>query len=146
MKQDKFDGVKDPHEKKKIVLVTGTYDGLHPGHINFFTQAKQLADILVVIVARDKTVKEIKGKLPQRDEQARFSYVKKLAIVDQVIMGSLDDPYQTVVDLKPDVVALGYDQTVFTDKLTQELDKRGCQAQIVRLQPYFPDKYKSSKI
>lgn len=148
MKQDKIDGVEDLYEKKKVktVLVTGTFDGLHPGHLNFFEQAKELGKYLMVIVARDETVKRIKSKLPQNNEQLRLKRVQALDIVDQAILGSLDDPYQAVTDLKPDIVALGYDQHTFTEKLNQELEERGCQARIVRLKPYYPEKYKSSKI
>lgn len=134
------------NKKKNIVLVTGTFDGLHPGHINFFQQAQKLGKQLVVVVARDQTVEKVKSRIPIQPESERLKAVEQLGLVDQAVLGNLEDPYQVVVEWQPDIVALGYDQTTFTDKLGQELKQRGCQPLIVRLQPYHPDKYKSSKI
>ena len=49
-------------------MAFGTFDLLHPGHINFLNQAKKHGQ-LIIVIARDKTVKEVKGKLPQHKEK-----------------------------------------------------------------------------
>lgn len=109
----------------KKVLVTGAFDGLHQGHIDFFKQAKALGDHLTVIVARDKTIKNVKEREPNNVEQQRLNSVNVIDIVDEALLGHFTDPYQSVVDCNPDILALGYDQNIFTEKIEQELQKRG---------------------
>jgi FAD synthetase len=123
------------------VVCAGTFDHFHPGHIDFLRQAKQLGDELTVIVARDETVKRIKGFLPTHDEQRRKRNVEKSCIPELVILGNLDtDLFQILQELKPDVVALGYDQRVSEE----EIAKRFPSCVIVRLAPFEPHQYKSS--
>lgn len=129
----------------KIVLVAGTFDGIHPGHLDFFRQARELGDRLVVIVGRDSTVQNVKGHHPVHSEEERLATVRALDIVDEAMLGSMDDPFQTVARIDPDVFALGYDQKAFVDRLDEELRERGCNTQIVRLKAYLPEKHKSSK-
>lgn len=126
------------------VLVFGTYDVLHPGHRSFFTQARALGDELVVVVARDQTVLQVKGKRPQHNENDRLKTVRACLEVHQAYLGKLGDKYEIIQELAPQVIALGYDQAHFADSLPQELKKRGLTIEIVRLQPYMPDRYKSS--
>jgi len=128
----------------KKVLAFGTFDILHPGHKSYLKQAKALGDFLVVAIARDKNIQKTKGALPQNSERQRLKRIKELKIVDRALLGFLDDPYQIIERVKPDVIALGYDQTTYTDILVQELKSRKINCQIVRLKPYHPEKYKSS--
>lgn len=129
------------------VLVFGTFDIIHPGHMNFLKQAKKHADKLVVVVARDLTVKDLKGRFPENNEERRLKNIKKLPYVDEAILGSLgNDRYKIIGEIKPDVIALGYDQYFFTEDLKKELKKRGILADIVRLKPYKEEIYKSSKL
>jgi FAD synthetase len=128
----------------KTVLVAGTFDILHPGHVNLFEQAKQYGERLVVIVARDKTVEQVKGKKPLHPEKVRLAQVSSQELVDQVVLGQLGNPVQTVAKLSPDVVALGYDQKAFTQDLKKQLTSYGCHTKVVRLKPFKPEKYKSS--
>jgi len=124
-------------------MVFGTFDILHPGHIHMLKEAKEYGDYLVAVVARDATICTIKGKAPQNNESIRLQNLKELGLADKVRLGCLDDHYQAVREEKPDVVALGYDQREFVDNLANSLPTS---SQIVRLSPYFPDKYKSSKM
>ncbi len=55
----------------KRVVCAGTFDHLHPGHLDFLRQAKALGDELVVIAARDETVSRIKGFTPTYNEEIR---------------------------------------------------------------------------
>lgn len=125
-------------------MVFGTFDLLHPGHINFFEQAKSYGDTLVVVVARDSTVSKVKKHIPHDNENTRLLNIEKLKIADKVVLGSTgDDKYEIVRDEKPDVVALGYDQQHFIEDLENALEDH---VKIVRLSPYRPDLYKTSKL
>lgn len=128
----------------KKVLVFGTFDGLHPGHVDFLKQAKKLGGILTVVVARDATVNEVKGRLPKRGELPRLKAVKDCTPVDEAMLGNIGDPYEVIRKLKPDIIALGYDQTSFTANLESELKKAAIPAKMARLKPHKPETYHSS--
>ncbi len=123
-------------------MVFGTFDIIHPGHAYLLTEAKKLGDYLVVIIARDQTVKEVKGRGPQNDENSRLKNISDLNIADKVILGNISDKYQVIKEEKPDIIALGYDQRAFVDKLKTIVDKN---TKIVRLKPFKENIYKSSK-
>jgi FAD synthetase len=126
----------------KRVMVFGTFDFLHLGHLNFFKQAKNFGDYLIIVVARDINVEKIKGKPPKLDEQQRLSALGRQGIADKLILGDIVDPYAVIRKEKPDVICLGYDQNSFTVGLTKKFP----QIEIIRLKPYKPEIYKSSKI
>jgi len=130
----------------KKVLIFGTFDILHPGHLNLFKQAKRFGDHLTVIVARDKTVKQVKGRLPRIREKERLKQVKDSSDVDKAMLGNQGNKYNIIKKISPDVICLGYDQTSFTDDLKQRLEKMKIKAKIVRLKPYKEHRYKSSKL
>lgn len=129
---------------KKIAMCFGTFDGLHAGHEDYFRQAKDLADELVVIVARNATTVDVKGNLPRMNEEERLTAVREHPFVDDARLGYDDDKYRVLEDVRPDVICLGYDQEVFTENLDAELARRGLSAEIVRCQPYQPETFKSS--
>ncbi len=128
----------------KKVMVFGTFDILHPGHINFFKQAKGQGDYLIIVVARDLNVKKIKGKFPLNSEQTRMNEIKKTGIADEAVLGRLNDWFGLIEEKKPDTICLGYDQKDFN--LKEELKKRNLNIEIIRLKPYKNKKYKSSKL
>jgi len=128
------------------IMCFGTFDLLHPGHIFFLKRAKSLGDKLVVVVARDSTIKEVKGITPKYNERERVEHIRDLKIADKVVMGYETDKYEVVEDINPDVIALGYDQDGFADKLKEEMEKRKMNPKIVRLAPYKEEHYKSSKL
>ena len=107
----------------KKVLTFGTFDKLHKGHSYYLKQAKKYG-YLTVVVARDLTVKAIKGKFPINNEQKRLSLVKKLNIADNLILGNYSDKYTVLDYVKPDIICLGYDHKTFTENLRKELDER----------------------
>ncbi|MFA6486406.1 MAG: adenylyltransferase/cytidyltransferase family protein [Candidatus Magasanikbacteria bacterium] len=125
------------------VITFGTFDILHPGHEFMLAKAKEYGDELVVVIARDKTVCSVKGKNPKHGEEVRLKNVSDLKIADRVRLGCIDDKYQVIREENPDIVALGYDQSAFIDNLAEAIRP---DAQIVRVPPYMPDKYKSSKM
>lgn len=126
------------------VLVSGTFDGLHPGHEDLFRQARALGDRVVVVVARDETVGAVKGRPPKRKEAERLQTVQTQPFVDQAILGNPGDKLAVVEEISPDVILLGYDQEAFTDGLEARLRARGIQSRIVRAQAFHPERYKSS--
>ena len=126
----------------KKVIVFGTFDILHPGHLNMFQQAKEYGDFLIVVVARDTTVCAVKKRPAKFTEEARLENIEKLNIADKVRLGCIDNHYGAIAEEKPDVIALGYDQKEFVDNLVDAIEDH---VQIVRLSPYKPEIYKSSK-
>lgn len=131
----------------KKVMVFGTFDIFHPGHINFLNQARGHGDELIVVVARDKTVLDVKNELPRNNEEDRVNKIMESGIADVVIMGNEGDKYKVVKDFAPDVICLGYDQKFFIDNLREKLDEFGLnETEIIKLKSFYPEKYKSSKL
>ncbi len=135
-----------PAQKKTRVMVFGTFDVVHEGHRSLFRQAKAYGEELVAVVARDETVKAVKGRLPHFDEETRLAAVENEKLVDRAVLGDPEDRYAVIAELKPDIICLGYDQRAFVDQLPNELQKHGISADVIRLEPFKPEQYKSSKI
>ena len=130
-------------------MVFGTFDMIHAGHEDFFRQARALAPdpYLIVSVARDTVAARIKGGNPRRNERERKSLLERNALVDRVVLGQEDGYIEHIIAEKPDVIALGYDQSgEYVDRLERDLATAGLVVKIVRLEPYHPEKYKTSKL
>ena len=130
----------------KKVMVFGTFDVLHLGHLFLFNEAKKYGDVLIVVVARDKTVRILKGHKTTFHEKQRLRAVQSLPIVNVATLGHHRDVYKVLEEYTPDVLCLGYDQRAFTDKLEEELKKRKIQARIIRIAPFKQHEMKSSLI
>lgn len=129
----------------KKVMVFGAFDGLHPGHLYFFRQAKKYGDRLIVSVGTDKNVQRIKGKSPLFSQEERLGLVRECRIVDQVVLGAEKDFYKHILKYRPDVICLGYDQWADEEEVRAELDSVGLlQTKVVRLKPYKTERSKSS--
>ena len=113
------------------VLATGTFDLLHPGHVLYLTEARSLGDELYVIVARDSMIKH-KPK-PIISEEQRLTMVNALKIVDRAVLGSETDMFEPLKDIRPDIVAIGYDQTYDTRELEANLGEHGFDAKVMRI-------------
>ena len=127
------------------VLIFGTYDIIHPGHLNFFNQARKHGK-LTIIISRDKTVKAVKGRFPLNNETKRLANLKSINITENILLGNITNKYAIIKKLKPDVICIGYDQTSFTDKLKQKIKEFNLTTKIIRLKPYKEKEYKSSKL
>ena len=123
-------------------MVFGTFDGLHPGHLNLFRQAKKKGEYLIVVVARDKNVFKIKKHWPKTSEIARLREVRNNELVDLGILGQVRDPLAIIRKIKPEVICLGYDQKSFNCNLKKKFPK----IIFFRLKSYQPKKFKSSKL
>ncbi len=131
------------------VIIFGTFDIFHPGHRNFFRQAKKFGDFLVVVVARDENVKTIKGKYPKNNEKERLKIISEYNLVDKAVLGNKnnerDYKYKILQEEKPDIICLGYDQQVNKKELQKKLKEyKMDKVKVVRLKPYKEGIYKSS--
>ncbi|MDQ3909262.1 MAG: FAD synthase [Thermoproteota archaeon] len=130
----------------KVVLVGGVFDLIHPGHIHTLRAAKAEGDVLVVVVARQSTAQKIKKyRKIYHDEKLRKDLVTSLNFVDLAIIGKEGTLYDTVEYVKPNVIALGYDQSHSEKEIAENCKKRNLNVQVIRLSTPIPGS-KSSKI
>ena len=124
---------------KKIVLAGGVFDIIHPGHIHTLNAAKALGDVLVVVIATDKTALKMKKRPPLHNQELRRELVSCLTMVDMAIIGHEENIFETVKEVKPNIIVLGYDQ-VHQDKFIADGCKRiNLDVEIVRLQSPVPE-------
>jgi len=125
----------------KKVIVFGSFDPLHQGHLNFFNQAKKLGDYLIVVVARDENIRKNKNREVRFCEDERMKAVEATQIANEVMLGDESDSYTILEKINPDVIAVGYDQ-----KIPEVLKNKVKKYKIVTLKPFKPEIFKSSKI
>ena len=133
-----------PNRPTKI-MIFGTFDRLHKGHLNFFKQAKNLIrnSFLIVSIARDKNVIKIKSKKPRFSENERFNLVKKSKFANKVVLGGKVKYLPHILKEKPDIIALGYDQKAYVKELKKDLKDKDILVKIIRLKPYKEKIYKN---
>jgi FAD synthetase len=132
----------------KVVLASGTFDLLHLGHVKYLEEAKKAGGSnskLIVIVARDKTVEKSKGRKPVMPDDERKALVESLKVVDKAILGHEDFSISDVIDeIKPDVIAVGYDQANIEKQVRKAVAKRKLPIQVVRIGRYGKPELNSS--
>jgi len=135
-------------EETKVVLASGAFDVLHYGHVYYLANAKKAGGEdarLVVVVARDKTVERLKGAKPVFSEDQRRALVEALKVVDEAILGYEDmDMLKVIEKVKPDIVALGYDEERIEEKLRRILAERNLNVKIVRVSKFEEKELASS--
>ena len=94
----------------KIVLTTGVFDLVHPGHLSYFEKAKSFGDILVVSVVDDKFVMKGPGR-PVFSEDLRLRWLASFGIVDLVVLNGDYGPWKVMEAISPDVYVKGYNLT-----------------------------------
>ncbi|MCL4343663.1 MAG: FAD synthase [Nitrososphaerota archaeon] len=122
----------------RVVLAGGVFDIIHPGHIYFLRKAKELGDVLVVVVARDVNVIKFKGTRPMNDENLRRELVGAIKYVDAAILGDENDLMKTVQLVRPDIIALGYDQAHSESEFSEKSKKLGINLKVVRIDSPYP--------
>ncbi len=126
--------------KKKVVLASGVFDLLHLGHVKFLEGAKKAGGEnakLVVIVARDSTVEKTKGRKPIMSEDQRRMLVESLKVVDEAVLGYENFDIEEVIEnIKPDVIALGYDQEEMAKEVQNYVDRHKVNIKIVRISKF----------
>ena len=128
-----------------IVLAGGVFDIIHPGHIHTLNAAKKLGDILVVVVATDNTAVKMKKRKPLHSQEQRQELVNSLKMVDICLIGQENNIFKTVNLVKPQIIALGYDQAHQERFITEGCKKIELDAKVARLQSPIPES-SSSKI
>ena len=98
-------------KSQKKVLVFGVFDKFHDGHRFFLSQAKKLGDILIVVVAKDSMVLALKNKKPTHSLVERIQNITKEGITNEIVSSDAEPNQWIIVEkIKPDIIALGYDQ------------------------------------
>ncbi|MGM5482156.1 MAG: adenylyltransferase/cytidyltransferase family protein [Nanobdellota archaeon] len=126
---------------EKKVMVFGTFDILHKGHINFLKQSRKHGQ-LIVVVGTDHNVEKIKGKRPLNTLEKRIENISSLKIAREVLPGYDRNFFKIIEEKIPDTICLGYDQK--THGLEEYLKKNNSKIKLIRLSPYKENKYKSS--
>jgi len=125
--------------KIKVVFVGGVFDLLHPGHIHTLKSAKSYGDVLVVVVATTSTALKLKkNRNIYHNEIQRQELVASLSFVDLSIIGKEGTLYDTVSFVKPDIIALGYDQKHDEKEIQKNCMERGMELDVVRLSSPIP--------
>lgn len=123
---------------KEIVLVFGTFDLLHEGHVHFLSQAKQYGDKLIVALAPDNIVLGLKGRLPSNFFVNRLNNLKRLDLADDIISGDGTLRNWEVIDsVNPNTIALGYDQTELAKELKAFIAENQKPIRLVFMEPYI---------
>jgi cytidyltransferase-like protein len=123
----------------KVVFIGGGFEVIHRGHLYTIESAKSLGDVLVVSVARDSTIRRRKKRTPMANEQERLKLLSSLRQVDAAILGVRGDIYRTLEKVRPDVVALGYDQYHSEAEISRQARQRGMKLKVVRLGSPYPN-------
>jgi FAD synthetase len=127
------------------VMASGVFDILHSGHLHYLQEAKELGDELVVVVATDSTVRRRKHE-PITPERMRLELVQNLKPVDRAFLGREGDYLDVVLEIRPDIIALGYDQKFDEKRISSELVNRGLKVDVIRLSKHEDDLNGTRKI
>ena len=132
----------------KTVLTSGAFDLIHYGHIRLLEEAKRLGGSgarLVVIVARDETIRKLKGHPPVIPEDQRRAVIEALKVVDEALLGYPDLDMAAVLDrVQPDVIAVGYDQDGIEAMAKKAIEERGLEIEVKRISRFAQDDLDSS--
>jgi len=135
-------------KRGKIVLASGTFDLIHLGHVKYLEEAKKAGGQnakLIVIVARDRTVEERKGKKPVMPEDHRRALVESLKVVDEAMLGYEDFDIGHVVErIKPDIIAVGHDQGNIESLVRKTVAEKGLNVQVVKIGKFGKTELNSS--
>ena len=130
------------------VLASGVFDLIHYGHIRFLEEAKKAGgkdSKLVVIVARDETVKRLKGSFPVIPEDQRRAIVESLEVVDEALLGFEDlDLTRVIQQLKPEIIVVGHDQGYICDQLNKIKKVLEMDFKITKIEKFGEDDLNSS--
>lgn len=130
-------------------MVFGTFDTIHPGHEDLFKQARALGrePHLIVSVARDSAAARHRSFSPRHDEAARLADIAAHPLIDEAVLGDELGYISHIAAARPDFIALGYDQHgEYVDHLERDLTDAGIRCTVVRLKPFKPERYKTSKL
>mgnify|MGYP001618307933 CR=1 FL=1 len=117
---------------RKIIFTNGCFDILHPGHVDYLTQARDLGNFLVLGLNTDSSVKRLKGnERPVNNEGDRALLLASLLCVDAVCLFEEDTPLSIIKAINPDVLVKGGDYTKETIVGAAEVEANGGKVVIV---------------
>lgn len=135
-------------KKQRVVLASGVFDLLHLGHVKFLEEAKRAGgegSKLIVVVARDSTVQRMKGAKPIITEENRRALVEALKVVDEAILGFEEmDIGKVLESVKPDVVAVGYDQDGIEAEVKRVIAEKALPVEVVKIGKFLSEDIDSS--
>ncbi|GAB6943870.1 DUF357 domain-containing protein [Vulcanisaeta sp. JCM 14467] len=106
------------------VFVAGTFEIIHPGHIAYLRHAWTLGRV-VAVIARDSTVRKIKGRDVIIPENQRLEVISNIVYVHKARLGYENDMFRVVEEERPNIILLGPNQPFNEDWLREELRRRG---------------------
>lgn len=119
--------------KRPKVVVGGSFEILHPGHLYFLEKAWEIGEVYVV-VSRDKNFIKFKKREPVTPENQRRIIVENVKFVSKAILGDEEDFIKPIEYLKPDIVLLGPDQWIEPSELESKLRERGLNTRVLKLE------------
>ncbi len=132
----------------KTVLATGAFDLLHYGHLKFLEESKDAGgknSKLVVVVARDKTVEDRKGKKPVMPEKQRKALVEAIKPVDVAILGRKDFSMIDIINkINPDIITVGHDQKDVRRMVEKIVEEKKLKIKIVTIRKFGKEGLDSS--
>jgi len=121
-------------KSKTIAFTNGVFDILHEGHIAVLLKAASFADILIVGINSDVSVKKIKGEdRPVNNENSRALILASLIMVDDIVIFEEETPIEVIKLIQPDVLVKGGDYTLDTIVGAKEVIAHGGSVEIVPL-------------
>src|SRR3989344_2336425 len=144
---DDLPKIREKHKNQKIVFCSGVFDLTHAGHVLFFEDCKKHGEILVVVLGKDRNVKDYKGdKHPIMNEHIRLKMVDSLKPVDYALLDTYDAPKEDpaflinkfLFDLKPDVYIVNKD--AFNLSYREEMAKK-YNTKLIVLERYCPEEF-----
>lgn len=125
-------------KSKTIAFTNGVFDILHEGHLAVLSEAASFADVLIVGVNSDTSVKKLKGESrPVNNENSRAIIIASLIMVDAVVIFNEETPLELIKIIKPDVLIKGGDYTIETMVGSKEVLENGGRIEIIPIKEGF---------
>jgi len=122
-------------KSKTIAFTNGVFDILHAGHIAVLSQAAAQADMLIVGINSDASVKRLKGDdRPVKKEDERALIMASLLMVDAVVIFDEDTPLEVIKKIEPDVLVKGGDYSEDTIVGAKEVRAKGGNVVVIPLE------------
>jgi FAD synthetase len=123
----------------KRIVIAGTFDILHPGHVFLISEAAKLGEVIVVI-ARDENVLHAKGRQVIVPEEQRLFMVRALKGVSKAILGNPGPDFVSIIEeLEPDILLLGPNQNITLEQVQTRLQQKGLKTKVRRLNRLFDE-------
>ena len=124
----------------KKIVIAGTFDILHPGHVFLIAEAAKLGKV-TVIVAQDENVLRAKGRPTIVPQEQRLFMVQAMKGVSKAILGKSGPDFISIIEeLHPDILLLGPNQDISLEEVQKRLEQRELKTRVMRLDRFF-DKF-----